>query len=186
MKDFRLSQNDTDATSIESDPYYGLLSNPPGKYYVANYGSILALILIGSDTFIRRAHNWISSFGGEGEWRGPVMYRGEKPGTCYMGISEERVKKAVYCYTLVQILRQEGAIIPKFNEEGEFNEIIGYSNETICQEKAHGLAERFWSGLEMVPLARTVGLVSEREFGKEMPLEEYSLARINKSLDLGV
>ena len=48
---------ETDKTTSQGDPYYGLLSNPPGTYGRATYGASTVFTLRGSPAFLAKAQN---------------------------------------------------------------------------------------------------------------------------------
>lgn len=98
----------------EPSAYYGLLTNPPGRYGLVPFGKTMAVTLRGEPLFIRRASNLFCSFGGESwhsngrggvrrESREPAIYPGEIPDSAFFCMPENRIKTALRLYLYTQM-----------------------------------------------------------------------------------
>jgi hypothetical protein len=148
--------------AIRPEPaaYHGLLTDPVGRYGRVPYGACVAVTLRGCPTFLRRAENLFSSYGGDsyhpdgrGGWRRemrePVFHDGDDPGTRFFCLPEGRVKAALRIWLYGQLCRTKAIRDYIRDAEGDVLETI-YLNETALMVEAAQLAESFWA-YEMRP-----------------------------------
>lgn len=84
------------------DPYFGLLSKPPGQWSIVRYGNTNAVLLQGSDKFLTHNYNLLSSYGG-GKNIGDhhnidIKYHVIYDDTWMVPISESRLIRALETY----------------------------------------------------------------------------------------
>lgn len=147
---------DTDKATPQGDPYYGLLSNPPGTYGRATHGASLAFTLRGSASFLTKAQNLFDSFAGETE-NGPLdgsgpryferrevtFHQGNDKGSLYFCMPPKRYLKAVFLYLYGQLVHSKGEWKEHRDAEGSF---LGQSllNEPALELEAEQLTKSFW------------------------------------------
>lgn len=130
------------------DPYYGLLTNPPGQYGRIKSGHTAAVTLTGSPEFRARAYDLFASFGGEvkrAEWtesRLPIIRKADRPDTDWFYLPLPRIEGAVRLYLYGQLWRAKGVKRVVLDEEGDYVETV-CDNEDALWEEAGALAARF-------------------------------------------
>lgn len=144
--------------AVAPDPsaYYGLLTDPVGRYGRAPYGAAMAFTLRGSPLFVEKAHTLFDSFGGEiingpkdgsrPRWREsrPVVLRSTpNPEVWFFCMPPARVKIALKTYFYCQIYRAKGIITPILDEDGDRIDST-CSNEGEIDREAAVLAETFY------------------------------------------
>lgn len=92
------------------DPYYGLLTEPPGSWVLSRYGNTMSVMLKGSREFLRRGFNMLSSFGGgktEDRYSHNVTIgcRHLSEDTWMVPITEARLHRALNLYFYVSMAR---------------------------------------------------------------------------------
>lgn len=135
--------------------YYGLLTDPVGRYGLIPYGGTHAVTLRGQPAFIERACNLFCSFGGDSwhpdgrggmrrESREPTVRNGVVPNTAFLCLPKPRVQLALQTYLYCQIARLKGARAVVRDEEGEVvSWEDSYRNEAELAAEAAGLATAF-------------------------------------------
>jgi hypothetical protein len=131
-----------------SDPYYGLLSNPPGQYGRVKSGHTAAVTLTGSPEFRTRAYNLFASFGGETrrvEWvesRLPIVRKADRPDTDWFYLPLPRIEGALRLYFYGQLWQAKGVKRVVVDEDGDYVETI-CDNEAELWDEAGTMAARF-------------------------------------------
>lgn len=135
--------------------YYGLLTDPVGRYGLIPYGGTHAVTLRGQPAFIERATNLFCSFGGDSwhpdgkggvrrESREPTVRNGVVPNTAFLCLPKVRVQTVLRTYLYCQIARLKGARAVTRDEDGEIvSWEEGYRNEAELEAEAEELAVAF-------------------------------------------
>lgn len=153
------------------DPYYGLLSAPPGRWHLVSHGREKAVVLQGSDDFLRLNTNMIASFGGG---RVTAEHRNVKiegrhlfAHTMIVPVTEERLIAAIQSYLYGQVYKAKAQVKELLDEEGD---VYGLEvlNAPDMMEEARILAAQFYAtGMkdDIVGSIAEAGSTPVHEFG---------------------
>ena len=166
----------------QDDPYYGLLSNPSGRWHLVSHGREKAVVLQGSEDFIRRNTNMMASFGGghitAAHRNVKIESRPLFANTVIVPITEERLITALRLYFYGQIYNIKANRKDIVDEEGDLVE-IHVLNVPAMMKEARELAERFYQTAMKDEIAGSIA-----EAGSS-PVHEYSFVSTSGSGDDG-
>ncbi len=126
-----------------NDPYFGLLTNPPGRYGLVDYGETKAVILTGDAIFRERAFNLFASFGSEVkngdvvETRIPTLRTSDRVNTVWFCMPVARIEEALRYYFYGHLWRAKCRHV--VDQDGDFTEAV-CDTEPAAWEEACQLA----------------------------------------------
>lgn len=166
----------------EPTAYYGLLTNPPGRYSMVPHKDTTAVTFRGSESFIATASTLFCSFGGEVkritkqgtsrfERREPVVHRGMAPDTAYLYMPKHRIEMVLRSYLYGQLCATKAQRHLVRDDEGDIIE-IEYLNEEALAQEATQLALAFMA----FEMEGDYGVVEASWGGTGGGMDEYQLS----------
>jgi len=129
------------------DAYYGLLTDPVGRYGKASWGASNVITLRGSAQFIAQASNLFSSFAPPARLNTPdrnsvTVHKSDHPDCAFFCMSLARARKALETYFYCQLAKAKAVRVWTYDTDGD---VIGVTNanEGALELEAQHLAQSF-------------------------------------------
>jgi hypothetical protein len=129
------------------ESYYGLLTDPVGRYGKASWGASNVITLRGSDQFITQATNLFSSFAPPARLNTPdgnsiSVHRSDGPDCAFFCMSLARARKALETYFYCQLAKTKAARVWLHDTDGNVTGVTN-ANEGALEIEAQHLARSF-------------------------------------------
>ncbi len=168
------------------ESYFGLLTDPIGRYGRAAYGNTTAFTLRGCSLFRKKSYNLFCTFSGNFGDREPILRNGDLPDSQFFCLPPYRVKTALRRYFYSKLYSCQAIVEPVFDDDREIIDSQCFNESELMYEAAK-LAESFyfyeitpdhktaagWNTSTPVEECLTEYSLGERELDKEEE-ESYS------------
>lgn len=141
------------AIPAHDDPFYGLLTSPPGQWGLVWYGSDKGLVMRGDEVFLTRSLNLLSSYcsggaAGRGHLHPGLLVKDrDQSGAIMVPVSEERLKGGLTLWFYGQLYPSRRLLTEVLDEDGDVVE-SSCTNEEAMLREATNLAAAFYATIE--------------------------------------
>ena len=166
------------------DPFFGLLTDPPGNWGLVAHGLDKTLVLQGTEAFLTKALNFLHSYA-TGRLEDDPKSRDielrfappDEANRVLVTISEARLRRALRLWFYGQLFHLRADTRPVVDEEGDVVDYV-LTNDAAIETEAGSLTEAFVSHIDGCALGAHIGGT-----GEDTRLVGYKIGAWNDGAD---